>query len=138
MQTKLIIQAITSVTELRILWHQQFKTPPPPRARAEFLSAHLQWRTQAKEYGGLSRKAKSQLKQLKQQLRNGVNLTPDTELNIKTGTKLLREYKGRKYEVIVCDNGYRYDGHHYKSLSKIAREITGTQWNGKLFFGVKK
>jgi Protein of unknown function (DUF2924). len=50
----------------------------------------------------------------------------------------LREYKGRKYEVIVCEEGYCYNDRHYKSLSKIAREITGTQWNGKLFFGVKK
>lgn len=127
-----------TLTELREQWKQQFKTAPPRRARAGFLSAHLKWRAQAKQYGGLSRKAKSQLKQLTQQLSDGVNLTPDTELNIKTGTKLLREYKGRKYEVIVCESGYRYNGQQYKSLSKIAREITRTQWNGKLFFGVKK
>lgn len=129
---------IQSLTELRELWNKQFKQPVPRRARAEFLSAHLQWQVQAEQYGGLSRKTKSQLKHLTQQLRNGVNLTPDTALNIKTGTKLLREYKGAKYEVIVCDDGYRYNGQVYKSLSKIARIITGTQWNGKLFFGVNK
>jgi hypothetical protein len=127
-----------SFKELKSEWEKQFKQPPPPKTRREFLSAHLRWHEQAKQHGGLSRKVKSQVKQLTQQLRNGVDLTPDTDLTLKPGTKLLREYKGRKYEVIVCESGYRYNGQQYKSLSKIAREITGTQWNGKLFFGVKK
>ncbi len=135
MQTK---PTAGTLIELRRLWYQQFKTAPPPRARAEFLSAHLKWYEQAKKYGGLSRKTKSRLKQLTQQLRNGVDLTLSNDIALKPGTKLLREYKGRKYEVIVCEEGYCYNDRHYKSLSKIAREITGTQWNGKLFFGVKK
>lgn len=127
-----------SFKELQAEWEKQFKQPPPPRARREFLSAHLRWHAQAKHHGGLSRKTKSQLKKLTEQLRTGVELTPNTDLTLKLGTKLLREYKGRKFEVIVCEEGYRYNGRYYKSLSKIAREITGTQWNGKLFFGVKK
>ena len=127
-----------SYKELRVEWERQFKTQPPVNARREFLLNHLKWQQQAKQYGGLSRKAKSQLKQLTQQLRDRVELAPSNDLILKTGTKLVREYKGRKYEVIVCEDGYQYDGQHYKSLSKIARKITGTQWNGKLFFGVKK
>ncbi|MDG1287390.1 MAG: DUF2924 domain-containing protein [Rickettsiales bacterium] len=127
-----------SFKQLQIEWQQQFKQPPPPNARREFLIGHLRWHEQAKQSSGLSRKAKSQLKQLTQQLRNGVDLTPDTDITLKSGTKLLREYKGRKHEVIVAEDGYQYNGQHYKSLSKIAREITGTRWNGKLFFGVKK
>ena len=127
-----------SYKELRVEWERQLKTQPPVNARREFLLNHLKWQQQAKQYGGLSRKAKSQLKQLTQQLRDRVELAPSNDLILKTGTKLVREYKGRKYEVIVCEDGYQYDGQHYKSLSKIARKITGTQWNGKLFFGVKK
>ncbi|MGL4367577.1 MAG: DUF2924 domain-containing protein [Brevinemataceae bacterium] len=49
----------------------------------------------------------------------------------------VREYQGQKYEVSIIDGGFFYMGKQYKSLSKIAREITGTNWNGKLFFGVK-
>ena len=124
--------------ELQAEWQKQLKQPPPPNARREFLIGHLRWHEQAKQHGGLSRKARSQLKQLTQQLSNGVDLTPGTDITLKPGTKLLREYKGRKYEVIACENGYRYRDQHYKSLSKIARDITGTRWNGKLFFGVKK
>ncbi len=54
------------------------------------------------------------------------------------GTRYQRVWKGKKYEVIVLGDGtFEYDGTVYQSLSAIAREITGTRWNGKLFFGVK-
>ena len=54
------------------------------------------------------------------------------------GTRYQRVWKGKKYEVIVLGDGtFEYDGTVYRSLSAIAREITGTRWNGKLFFGVK-
>ncbi len=53
--------------------------------------------------------------------------------------RLTREWKGKKYEVVSNGDGsYRYKGNNYTSLSAIAREITGTRWNGKVFFGVKK
>lgn len=64
--------------------------------------------------------------------------TPSLSLEIKTGTKLIREFKGRKYEVIKLDNGYQFNDNVYKSLSAIANEITGTRWNGKKFFGITK
>lgn len=54
------------------------------------------------------------------------------------GTRLIRIWKGKEYSVSVSPQGkYLYDGHAYKSLSAVARAITGTRWNGKLFFGVK-
>ncbi|MGL4562713.1 MAG: DUF2924 domain-containing protein [Brevinema sp.] len=56
---------------------------------------------------------------------------------VKSGTKLVREYQGQKHEVSIIDGDFFYGGIKYKSLSKIAREITGTNWNGNLFFGVK-
>lgn len=57
-------------------------------------------------------------------------------LSITDGTKLVREFKGKRYSVTVIQNGYEYNGKKYKSLSAIANEITGTRWNGKKFFGV--
>lgn len=118
-----------SLKELQTEWKQHFKKSPPANARSEFLRNHLSWHQQAKQYGGLSRKAKSQVKQLTQQLRDGVDLTPSNDLALKPGTKLLREYKRCNYEVMVCEDGYQYDGQLFSSLSKIAREITGTRWN---------
>lgn len=56
---------------------------------------------------------------------------------IKPGTRLVRLWKGRKYQVLVRPDGFEYDGRKYDSLSRIAQEITGTRWNGWLFFGLK-
>ena len=60
----------------------------------------------------------------------------DTTVNLSAGTKLIREFKGRKYEVLVRESGYQFKEKMYKSLSPIANEITGSRWNGKKFFGV--
>ena len=57
-------------------------------------------------------------------------------LSIADETKLVREFKGKRYTVIVLNDGYEFNGKKYKSLSAIANKITGTRWNGKKFFGV--
>ena len=54
------------------------------------------------------------------------------------GAVLVREYKGREIRVRVLDGGYEYDGHPYRSLSAVVKAITGSHWNGRLFFGLKK
>ena len=58
-------------------------------------------------------------------------------LQLKPGTRLMREWQGRTYEVLVLDDGFAWRGTHYRSLSAIAREITGTSWSGPLFFGLR-
>ena len=57
-------------------------------------------------------------------------------LSIADGTKLVREFKGKRYTVIVLNDSYEFNAEKYKSLSAIANKITGTRWNGKKFFGV--
>jgi hypothetical protein len=54
------------------------------------------------------------------------------------GTILTREYRGEVHQVTVLDRGFEYRGTVHRSLSGIARAITGTQWNGNLFFGLRK
>ena len=65
------------------------------------------------------------------------SITYQPPVEMTTGTILQRNHKGRNIRVTVLDNGFECDGRWFKSLSAIAREITGTQWNGKLFFGLK-
>ena len=125
-------------TALQKQWKAEFGAKPPHRASREYLLGSLAWQAQAKQMGGLSRAATRQINQLVQQLQDGKTLIPQNQLIIKPGTKLLREYQGIKHEVIVAEGGYRYQGHIYGSLSAIARQITGTRWNGKVFFGVKQ
>lgn len=137
---ELDLQALSGMdtTGLQQCWRTEFGSGPPHRASREYLLGHLAWQVQAKQHGGLSRSASRQLQRLMQQLQEGQELAPQNALTIKLGTKLLREYQGAKHEVIVTEAGYRYQGKEYTSLSAIARAITGTRWNGKLFFGVKR
>ena len=123
---------------LKAQWQEIFNQAPPFKASQDFMQGHIAWAQQAKEHGGIKRKANNQLKRMIQQLRSGTEPTPDKSLIIKPGTKLIREYQGEKHEVITTADGFQYNGKAYGSLSSIARKITGTRWNGKVFFGVKK
>jgi len=131
--------------ELIKKWKKLFKTNSPQYARKEFLIKHLVWELQAKKQGGYSSQTQKKLHKLADKLANNqeiekeeINKPCRQILEIKAGTKLIREYKGEKHEVIALEKEFEYRSKPYKSLSAIAREITGTQWNGKLFFGVKK
>lgn len=130
--------------ELIKIWKKFFNKNSPQHARKDFLIKHIAWELQAREKGGLTSQAKKKLDKLSENLAK-VKDTEQTEIlkefscfEIKPGTKLIREYKGEKYEVTALDKGFEYNGKTYKSLSAIANEITGTRWNGKVFFGIKK
>ena len=133
--------------ELINKWKKLFKTNSPQHARKDFLIKHIAWEIQAKKQGGYSAQAKKQLDKLSEKLTekqevNKIDLKESCRqsfvLEIKAGTKLIREYKGEKHEVLALDKGFKYKDNLYNSLSGIANEITGTRWNGKVFFGVKK
>jgi Protein of unknown function (DUF2924) len=63
---------------------------------------------------------------------------PSHDVHLLEGTKLMREWCGVTHEVTVIDGGYEHQGKRYRSLSAVARAITGTQWSGPLFFGLRK
>ena len=67
-----------------------------------------------------------------------VSGNPPSQVDILPGTRFVRIWKDRRYEVLAHENGFEYDGRMFRSLSAVAREITGTRWNGRLFFGLKK
>jgi hypothetical protein len=106
-------------------WKNLFKLPPPRQCSAVFLKQAVEWKQQVNEHGGLSTEYLRMLKSGKAIS----TLTP--------GTKLIREWHKTSYQVTVTDNGFDLNGKAYRSLSAIAKEITGTNWNGKVFFGVK-
>jgi hypothetical protein len=87
--------------------------------------------------GGLRPPRQRQLRQVAQQLTQtgAANTRPRAEL--KAGTRLVREWQGRTYDVLVLDGGFSWQDTHYRSLSALARKITGTAWSGPLFFGLK-
>lgn len=93
-----------------------------------------------KKYGELSPQVQRKINKLVEQYAKNQTITDvkDNSINLSAGTKLIREFQGRKYEVIVLENGYQFKDKIYKNLSPIANEITGSRWNGKKFFGVIK
>ena len=124
--------------ELRKQWQKLFDTPPP-RYNRRFLESRLAYRIQELAYGGLKPETVRRLEQLGEQL-DGGNITvrrqraDDRPI---AGTRLIREYQGIEHCVTVLQDGYEWQGRPYKSLSAVARAITGTRWNGPRFFGLK-
>lgn len=114
---------------LRGTWDRYVKLPIPV-IRRSLLIKYIAWYKQTRG-SGIS--PKYVLKRI-ERAQKGLN-RPARALLFKPGSKLIRSYKGTKYEVLVADKGFMYSGKEYKSLSAIAKEITGKNWNGKVFFG---
>lgn len=128
---------IASTAELKQTWRDLFHREPPPFNR-RFLEIRLAYRIQELAYGGLKRESAKRLEILGEQLDGG-------KLEVRrrrhgnrpiAGTRLIREWQGTPCEVLVCVDHYDYNGRRYKSLSSIARAITGTNRNGWAFFGL--
>ena len=127
-----------STAELKEMWSDLFDAPPPAHSRG-FLESRLAYRIQEIEYGGLKPDTLEQLAALGDRLdaKGRINIRRGNQDRPVKGTKLIREYKGIEHCVTVLEDGYEYQGRPYKSLSAVARAITGTAWNGWAFFGLR-
>ena len=123
---------------LKARWRQLFETEPPPYNR-RFLESRLAYRIQELAYGGLKPITIARLEALGEQLDGGKIEVRRRHADARpiAGTRLIREYQGAEHCVTVQVDGFEYEGRPYKSLSAIARAITGTRWNGWVFFGVR-
>jgi Protein of unknown function (DUF2924) len=128
-----------SAAELEKLWRRNFSERVPDHLPKSLLSRLLAYRLQVVQQGGLSKKAIAYLKVIETALRAGsIPQTPyPSEQKLKTGCQLLREHDGVDHCVTILDDGYEWDGKTYASLSSVAKAITGTNWNGHRFFGLK-
>ena len=128
----------TPTPGLKKMWQELFDNDPPAYNR-RFLESRLAYRIQELAYGGLSRATLERLEVLAEHL-DGGDVTKRRQ-RVKdrpiTGTRLIREWQGVEHGVTVLDDGFEYQGRPYRSLSAIARAITGTRWNGLIFFGLK-
>ena len=126
-------------SDLKQQWRDLFETEPPPFNR-RYLESRLAYRIQELTYGGLKPETIRRLERLGEELdggdRNKRGLRANRDRPI-TGTRLLREWQGVEQIVTVTAEGFEWQGRPYKSLSAIARAITGTRWNGWIFFGLR-
>jgi hypothetical protein len=127
-----------SASALKAKWRELFETEPPAYNR-RFLESRLAYRIQELAYGGLSRQTLERLRAMAKQYasRDPAQRKARPALRPISGTKLIREWQGVEHCVTVRADDFEYLGQPYKSLSSVAREITGTKWNGWVFFGLK-
>lgn len=128
-----------SVKELKVEWEKLIGTAAPNNSRA-FLELRIAYRLQELTYGGPDRDTRRMLELLADEV-EGHNRRKHQiadPRNPVAGTKLLRKWDGIEHTVTVLKDGFDWKGRRFKSLSAVAREITGTRWNGYRFFGLRE
>jgi hypothetical protein len=134
------VAALNTLTigDLKKQWRDLFDTEPPVYNR-RFLEQRLAYRIQELAYGGLKPETIKRLRALGEELDGGdpSRRRRHSQDRPIAGTRLVREWQGIEHCVTVRDEGYEYQGRPYQSLSAVARAITGTRWNGWVFFGLK-
>jgi hypothetical protein len=128
-----------AVNDLKAEWKTLFGTDAPNNSRG-FLELRLAHRIQELIYGGVARETSKLLNALADEVEGkpGRKSMIADSRNPVVGTRLVREWNGAEHTTIVLRDGYEFDGRKYKSLSAIARDITGTRWNGYRFFGLAR
>ena len=128
----------TPTAELTQQWRDLFATEAPMFNR-RYLESRLAYRIQELTFGGLKPETVRRLEQLGEQLDGGNVVTRRIRTDRKpmAGTRLIRDYQGTEQVVTVLQDGFEWQGRPYQSLSSVARAITGTRWNGWVFFGLK-
>jgi ribosomal protein S18 len=125
------------IKELRERWRSTFRAEPPAAFGPDLLRRSIAHRLQEKRYGGLSASVQRQLNQVIKTLAKKRSGHIELPKRVKSGSVLVRLWKGKSHRVTVLDDGFALEGRVYNSLSEIAREITGTRWNGPKFFGLR-
>ncbi len=121
-------------TKVKEMWRELFESEPPPYNRP-YLESRLAYRIQELSLGGLSNETKRRLRDIAANKEGNSARKPTL---FTPGIMLVREWRGTVHKVTVLQDGYEYEGQRFRSLSRIARVITGTNWNGHAFFGLRK
>jgi hypothetical protein len=126
------LEAIEAMDRAALIaaWSELFDTPVPKSLSQPFLRRFLAFEVQARRFGGLP---KTFLKDLERKVST---TSQGTGHGVETGGRLLREWDGVTHSVDVIEGGYRWNGETYRSLSSVARAITGARWSGPRFFGI--
>jgi len=125
------------IADLRNRYREVFRTEPPKAFGPDLLRRSIAHQIQEKAYGGLSASTQRLLDRLVKAAMAKPNGRLKLPRRVKPGSELVRTWKKRTYRVMVLADGFACDGKTYASLSEIASEITGTNWNGPRFFGLR-
>jgi len=126
-----------STQDLRLAWRQLHRTGPPQGLSRDLLIRALAHQLQEQTHGGASGAQRRRLQTLAREFEKcGASFDPG--IMPKTGTRLVRQWRGHAHIVLVREDGFEYEGQHYRSLTVIAERITGAHWSGPRFFGLTR
>lgn len=123
---------------LRTEWRRYYRSEPPPRIGRDLMIRAIAHKMQEQAFGGLKGPVKRKLKSMMETIGAGKRTGVAGAAVLKPGMRLMREWRGQRYDVHILDNGFEFQGRTYQSLTAIAGEITGTHWSGPRFFGLNK
>ena len=127
-----------SYPELRAEWRRLYRTLPPRRVARELLLLGVAWKVQEQTLGGLGAAMKRILAGLTETLERDGDVKRNRVVQLKPGAKLLREWHGKTHTVLVLDEGFEWHGKRWRSLTTIAKAISGAHWSGPRFFGLHR
>ena len=125
-------------SQLRKLWNDLSQNTPHPKLRRELMIPIIAYRLQEKALGGLKPSTARRLRAIADELASGKKSPGTSQFAPRPGTRMVRQWQGNLHEVITLESGFLYGGEKFRSLSEIARAITGARWSGPAFFGLKK
>ena len=126
-----------ATTELRRAWRSLHHGGPPPGLSRDLIIRGLADKLQHRAHAGASRTLQRRLDILAGELGKGA-LSVNPGRVLKTGARLLRQWRGQTHTVLVGEDGFEYQGQRYRSLTVIAERITGAHWSGPRFFGLSE
>jgi len=119
-------------------WRRRYRRDPPSGLPPKLLREAFIYALQEDAFGGLSSKTRRRLEMLAAKLAADPDAPLCGDSALRPGARLVREWRGRRFEVEVLETGFGLDGETYASLSQIAFAITGTRWSGPRFFGLTR
>jgi hypothetical protein len=132
------LDALTGLetAKLRAEWRRLYRSLPPKGLSRDLLIRAVAYKLQERAFGGLSKTTLRKLQALAKTLDTEGERALAPRVSLRCGAKLVREWGGETHSVLVLDEGFEYRGKRYRSLSEIARSITGAHWSGPRFFGL--
>lgn len=123
-------------SDLRLEWRRLYRSHPPKKLSRDLLELGVAWKLQERVLGGLSAATNRQLSGLARTMAAKSDLAKARKVTLKPGARLVRAWGSETHEVLVVEDGFVWRGRTWRSLSVIAREMTGTHWSGPRFFGL--
>ena len=128
--------ALLTHQELRLAWRRHYKTDPPKFLNRNVIELGVAWKIQERAFGGLGAATKRQVDALADELEAKYDIAKPKGLELRPGARLIRDWHGETHDVLVTEDGFHWRGRNWRSLTLIAKEITGTHWSGPRFFGL--